>query len=111
MTKLGKEIFDRTKITKKNLERKKEKWDGKWRTVSFDIPNEFSETRHVLRKILLRAGFMQMQKSVYIFPFEIKEILEFLRENKEFKKYVVYMEISKTTQEKEWKKFFEIYFK
>ena len=65
--------------------------------ISFDVPNEIEEVRNLLRKILLKGGFLQIQKSVYIYPHEVRELLAFLQKHKEFKKYVIYSEISFST--------------
>lgn len=43
-----------------------EQWDGKWRVVIFDIPEEFKKVRDVLRSRLKIWGFTQLQKSVWI---------------------------------------------
>ena len=52
------------------------KWDGKWRMVAFDIPEKKRNARNVLRGMLRRVGFFQLQKSLMIFPYDCeKEIL------------------------------------
>jgi hypothetical protein len=43
-------------------------WDGLWRVVFFDIPQDHAKLRHELRRILERIGFLQVQHSVYAFP-------------------------------------------
>lgn len=47
-----------------------EKWDGKWRLVIFDIPRKYNSNRDCLRKKLLSLGFVKVQESVYVYPFE-----------------------------------------
>ena len=69
--------------------------------LSFDIPTDLNNVRAGLRRILLKAGFLQIQKSVYIYPHEIREFLIFLKEHKEYKKFIIYSEITKSTAEKE----------
>ncbi|MDO8429785.1 MAG: hypothetical protein Q7S73_00250 [bacterium] len=90
-----KELVDgRIKITlkdsgnKKVLEYKLEdmnikkpiKWDGKWRMVLFDIPDSKKKIREVLRFHLKRLGFFQYQKSVFIYPYDCKNEIDFLIE-------------------------------
>jgi DNA-binding transcriptional regulator PaaX len=48
--------------------------------VSFDVPNRYRNRRDVLRSSLKEAGFYQLQKSVWIAPYEM---------TKEFWKFVV----------------------
>lgn len=47
-----------------------ESWDGKWRVIIFDIPNKRKVSRDVLRCKLINLGFVKIQESVYVYPFE-----------------------------------------
>lgn len=58
---------------------KPETWDGKWRIVIFDIPNETKIVRETLRGKLRELGFYKLQQSVWIHPFNCKKEVEFLR--------------------------------
>lgn len=51
-------------------------WDGKWRLIVFDIPEEKRKQRDFLRERLKWLGFKELQKSVWIFPYDIKKELE-----------------------------------
>ena len=55
-------------ITGKEIPRP-QRWDGKYRIVFFDIPNEKREARDELRQELRAMGFYQFQKSVLAHPF------------------------------------------
>jgi DNA-binding transcriptional regulator PaaX len=46
-------------------------WDERWRIVLFDIPQDHAELRHELRRVLERVGFLQLQQSVYAFPYAV----------------------------------------
>lgn len=46
-------------------------WDGKWRLIIFDIPEEAHDKRDKLRRILKEMGFIKLQASVFISPFPI----------------------------------------
>jgi len=43
-------------------------WDGRWRLVLFDLPNEETRIRDRLRRSLSRKGFGYLQNSVWISP-------------------------------------------
>lgn len=59
----------------------KRPWDGKWRLAIFDIPEEGRRERDAIRGILKIVGFYQLQKSVYLFPYEIPAgIIAYLKE-------------------------------
>ncbi len=59
-------------ILKYQIQRKHLKWDGKWRIVIFDIPEEKRNYRNFLRNILRWFGFRELQKSVWVFPYDIR---------------------------------------
>lgn len=65
------------------------KWKGWWMVVAFDIPETHYKLRNSIRKQLLKLGFAQWQKSVYVNPHDIADDLhKMLRENK-IEDYVV----------------------
>ena len=80
------------KITKQGRERiliyklnemkiiKPKKWDKKWRLVVFDIPNLRRKTSNFLRKKLLDLGFLQYQKSIFIYPHPCRDEIDYIRE-------------------------------
>jgi len=77
-------LTDRGKLRALNirfrrLNDKKEKWDGKWRMVAFDIPEEFRKGRNALHYRMHMAGFYELQKSIFLYPHECeKEIRDFV---------------------------------
>ena len=57
----------------------RKKWDGYWRVVAFDIPEESRKVRRLIRMELRQLGFRQFQRSIWISPLPIrKEVMEFL---------------------------------
>jgi DNA-binding transcriptional regulator PaaX len=72
-----------------NLKLKRQsKWDGHWRLFIFDIPEKFKRERYILSKKLKEIGMYQLQKSVYVYPFECKDELEFIIEYFGLRPYV-----------------------
>ncbi len=56
-------------------------WDGRWRLVMFDIPENSRRVRDRLRALLKRSGFRSLQESVYISPYALnRSALVYLRE-------------------------------
>jgi len=51
----------------------KRKWDKKWRFVLFDVPESKKKTRDALRRKLKHLGFLEFQKSVFIYPYPCRE--------------------------------------
>jgi len=64
------------KYTLKNYQiEKPQKWDKKWRVIIFDIPEDKKNIRNAIRFKLKNCGFYQLQKSVWIYPFECKDLI------------------------------------
>ena len=55
-------------------------WDGMWRMVMFDIPEDKKVAREALREKLKDMGFLRFQKSVWIYPYTCDEEIDFLSE-------------------------------
>ncbi len=55
------------------------KWDGKWRMVIFDIAQLKNIYREAFRGKLKELGFVPLQKSVWIHPFDCEDEIELLR--------------------------------
>jgi len=85
---------------------KPQKWDGKWRVVFFDIPEKERKARNALRERLRNLGFYEMQKSVFAFPYECQDEINFIVSLFEIKPHVQYAEMINATNESELRKFF-----
>jgi len=66
-------------------------WDGKWRMLIFDIPKNYAGNRNFLRNHLIDIGFIQIQKSVWAFPFPCKKEIKFLIELTKTEKYTYFI--------------------
>lgn len=73
--------FEEMKISKKG-------WDNKWRIIIFDIPERLRRARDTLRDKLKELGFYELQKSVFVFPYECKDEIDFVIEFFYLRKYV-----------------------
>lgn len=67
------------------------KWDGLWRVVIFDIPEDKRNAREFFREKLKDLGFQQLQKSVFITRLECKDEIDFLRHSLEVAPHVSYI--------------------
>ncbi len=57
------------------------KWDGKWRIIIFDIPENAKNQRDRLRYLLRANNYKKLQASVYINPYALnREAVSYLRE-------------------------------
>ena len=84
----------------RRLGNKKEKWDGKWRMVAFDIPDECRKGRNALRYRLRMAGFYELQESLFLYPYDCQEEIRNLVDLFNLKKYVCFAIISNIDDER-----------
>ena len=86
----------------------KTKWDKKWRVVMFDIPERLKKVRDTLRYQLKRLGFLELQKSVFVLPFECRNELEYIIGFYSIKRYVRFIEAYKIDNELDLKDRFRL---
>lgn len=94
--------FENMQITKPK------KWDGKWRIIGFDIPEKKKKAREALRHKIKELGFIKMQKSLFVYPYECKEEVEFVGEFFQVYEHIVLIEASSINQEEHYKHIFEL---
>lgn len=70
-------IIRATKALKNKLS-ERSKWDGHWRIVIFDLRVGKDTERNAIRFLLKRCGFIMMQRSVWIYPFDCSKEIEFI---------------------------------
>ncbi|GEM_PF-3110881 len=85
-----------------------EKWDGMWRIVSYDFPEEKRSARNSLRHVLSKSHFLQMQKSVWIFPYESKLLSELLAENEIVRAHTIFIKAKTVSSDALYKKHFHL---
>lgn len=91
-----------------DFKRKRQKWDGSWFLVFFDVPEVQRTKRDYLREFLKELGFYQYQKSVYLFPYKCEKEVNFIKEIVEAGKYMKYAIAQRIEDEKKAKRFFNL---
>ncbi len=87
---------------------KKDNWDGKWRIVVFDIPERLRKGRDALRLKIKELGFYELQKSVFVFPYECKDEIDFVVEFFNLRKYVRFGILEKIDNDIHLRKIFNL---
>lgn len=98
LTELGKKRAFEFNIDKMKI-KIPSKWDGKWRTVFFDIPEKRRKARDALRKKIRELGFYEMQKSVFVYPYHCRDEVDFVIEFFDIRPFVRYAELTNITNE------------
>ena len=87
---------------------KPKQWDKRWRMVLFDIPAEKRKTRDALRFTLHKLGFVQFQKSAWLYPFPCEKEINFIIDYFNINKHVEILTITSITNESKFKKLFKL---
>lgn len=99
-----KAYFIKWKLRKVNIKN----WDGKWRIISFDIPERYKWLRERLRRKLIMLNFVRLHDSVWITPLPIENEINELVKILEIKYFVRYMVVEKINFDKDLReKFFK----
>ncbi|MBI2634027.1 MAG: hypothetical protein HYW80_01815 [Parcubacteria group bacterium] len=75
----GQKAISRRELSRMRVE-KPRRWDGFWRMVIFDVPETKKDARDAFRRELVRLGFWQFQRSVFLHPFPCENEIDFLRQ-------------------------------
>jgi len=105
LTKKGEERLTKYELGDLKIKKPK-KWDKKWRVVMFDIKEKRRGTRTLIRQTLNRLGFIKLQNSVWIFPYDCEELVIMMKSNLFIGKDVLYMTVDKLENDKWLKKTF-----
>ncbi|HAE36371.1 MAG: PaaX domain protein [Candidatus Nomurabacteria bacterium GW2011_GWF2_35_66] len=84
------------------------KWDGKWRMVMFDIPEDKTKLRNIIRFHLKKIGFLQVQGSVWVYPYPCEEIITIIKTNFNFDDEIIYATINSFDKDLKFKKLFKL---
>jgi len=97
--------FEELKISKTK------QWDKKWRILIYDIPTKpkiYNKAREALRNKIKEIGFIQLQKSVWVCPYECEDEILFLTECYSVTKFIEILTVEKMLHEDQLKRKFEL---
>lgn len=78
LTEEGKKRAGKYQINDLKIEKTK-KWDKNWWVLIFDVKDKHRIKREALRGKIKELGLFQLQKSVWIFPYNFQKEIELLR--------------------------------
>ena len=84
------------------------KWDGLWRIVAYDFPESKRSYRNSLRHVLSKAHFLQIQKSIWVFPYDSSLFFQLLKKDKTIQAHTIFMKAKSISLEMKCKKHFHL---
>ena len=88
--------------------KKPAKWDKRWRIVLFDIPNTKKKIRDILRFHLKKLGFYEFQESVFVYPYDCRNEMDYLIEFYDIRKFVRFVVADSIDTELHLKSYFNL---
>lgn len=85
---------------------KNKKWDGKWRVLIFDIPETRRFDRNNIRQSLISIGFMRLQDSVWIYPYNCEDLITLIKADGDIEENVLYMIVEALENDEPVRKYF-----
>lgn len=83
-----------------------QKWDGRWRMILFDIPEKKRRLRDDLRHVLKCLAFKELQRSVWVTPHKIPDLVNELLWEEKIKHHTRFITVSEIDYDKDLKKHF-----
>ncbi|MEK7101791.1 MAG: CRISPR-associated endonuclease Cas2 [Patescibacteria group bacterium] len=94
--------------TEKKAMAKKRKWDRRWRVVIFDIPERRRSTRVRIRRFMEQYGFVRLQDSVWIYPYDCEDLIALAKANLRIGADVLYMIVERLEHDKHLREHFAL---
>jgi len=71
--------------------KKPKRWDKRWRVLIFDIPEKRKGLRDKVRRTLAAVGFVRLQDSVWIYPYDCEDLITLLKADFKIGRDMLYM--------------------
>jgi CRISPR-associated endonuclease Cas2 len=84
------------------------KWDKKWRVIIFDIPEKRRVVRDQLRQTLNTIGFVKLQNSVWVYPYECSELISLLKSDFKIGKDLLYLTVFEIENDQFLRKYYKL---
>lgn len=88
--------------------KRRRRWDGRYRLVLFDIPQKRRAVRDRLRLIMSQCGFMRLQDSVWVSPYDCEELIALVKAELRVGNDVLYAIVDQIGNESRIKAHFEL---
>lgn len=105
LTSTGEKMLRRLEAVDFALKKPKH-WDGKWRVLIFDIPEYRKGLRDRVRRTLAAIGFIRLQNSVWLYPYDCEDLIVLLKSEFKIGKDLLYLIVDSLEYDTPWKRHF-----
>lgn len=82
------------------------RWDNRWRIIIYDISSLKKSRRDMFRTKIKALGFLDLQESVYLYPYPCENEISFLREYFGVGEEIIFVEANILENDGPYKKYF-----
>lgn len=107
LTKKGRELLKRIQAEDITIVRP-DNWDHIWHVVAYDIPDEKKQERDYFRTKIEQLGFLKVQESMYVFPYDCVQEIAVFAQSLGISPYVLHLTTSKLSRQSEYVKKFDL---
>ena len=107
LTKKGEERLLKLEASNYQIPKPK-RWDGKWRVLIFDIKENRKTIRDKVRRTLDSLGFVRLQDSVWVFPYDCEDLIVLLKADFKIGKDLLYMIVDSIENDRWIRKIFSL---
>jgi hypothetical protein len=87
---------------------KPRRWDTKWRVLIFDIPESRKSLRDKIRQTLQMVGFLRLQDSVWLYPYDCEDLIVLLKADFKIGKDLLYMIVESLEYDAPYRRHFNL---
>ncbi|HEY4496229.1 MAG TPA: CRISPR-associated endonuclease Cas2 [Candidatus Paceibacterota bacterium] len=88
--------------------KKPKRWDKKWRVLIFDVPEKNRSIRDKVRNTIITIGFMRLQKSVWVYPYDCEDFVNLIKADFKIGKDLLYLIVDSIENDKEIRNHFQL---
>ena len=108
ITEAGKRALALEEAKAARLAGTKRRWDKRYRMVIFDIPERRRGVRERLRRLMHQCGFLGIQKSVWLSPYDCEELIALVKAELRIGKDALYVIVDSIENDSWIKKHFQL---
>src|SRR3989344_2205004 len=101
----GEKLLRRFELTDFEFDKPK-KWDGKWRMIIFDIPEQKKTARNHITMLFRKVGFFRLQNSVWVYPYDCDDVITVLKTDLSVGRNLLYLIVEELENDKSLRKNF-----
>lgn len=107
LAKKGEEQLRRLRLLDYKLKKPK-RWDGKWRVLIFDIPEDRKTLRDKVRNTFEMLGFKRLQDSVWIYPYDCEDLIALMKADFRVGKDLLYLVVESLEYDRPLREHFKL---